>query len=299
MARKACPRAPCGAAAGRAPPRLLRLLRPSSCLHRVLPHSRSLLPSIQSARRTNRQRLGTGTRQNGRVLSLQPLVPPAIPPASERPGGGWGRVPAHCTQRFAQDTGGGICAASGAPAGLPGCSTHGTAVNRRFRGVGSLFCFHALDSIIRPTALPPAQVALAVAICIIVGVKLQDVSYDSGNFSFNYSCLLGELVGACCLAARKEIVQQAQPWHWLTRHLCATCLRHQLRQQQPVHGEFACTRGCCSPCCCHVSICSWWQCRAHIARAAPHHLLLPCCPASCSTRMLWRASVWQSPHLSP
>lgn len=46
-----------------------------------------------------------------------------------------------------------------------------------------------------PRRPAPAQVALAVAICIIVGVKLQDVSYDSGNF--NYSCLLGELVGAC------------------------------------------------------------------------------------------------------
>ncbi|KAI7840265.1 hypothetical protein COHA_006047 [Chlorella ohadii] len=41
------------------------------------------------------------------------------------------------------------------------------------------------------------QVALAITICIIVGVKLQDVSYDSGNF--NYSCLLGTDYGSSSL----------------------------------------------------------------------------------------------------
>lgn len=53
-----------------------------------------------------------------------------------------------------------------------------------------------------PTPLFSAQVALAITICIIVGVKLQDVSYDSGNF--NYSCLLGTDYGSSSLCTVSE-----------------------------------------------------------------------------------------------
>ncbi|PRW59976.1 transmembrane of CMA family [Chlorella sorokiniana] len=43
------------------------------------------------------------------------------------------------------------------------------------------------------------QVGLAVAICIIVGVKLQDVSFNSDNLTFSYSCLLGSDYGSSSL----------------------------------------------------------------------------------------------------
>jgi len=59
-----------------------------------------------------------------------------------------------------------------------------------------------------------AQVALAITICIIIGVKLQDVSYDSGTF--NYSCLLGTDYGSSSLCTVSE-----------RHHQCTSCSHSQ------------------------------------------------------------------------
>ena len=63
-------------------------------------------------------------------------------------------------------------------------------------------------SLLQALLLWRAQVALAVAICIIVGVKLQDVSVESGTLNFNYSCLLGTSYGSSSLCTVRVAVQR-------------------------------------------------------------------------------------------